>query len=131
MSDSIQDFVEKEFYVEPPKAGSPVEEWTAWMEKDRKRRAVEKRKHTMSLQHADTPEEMQESTMRKVGGVWKQTVCLGISGEEGDYTFEPSEEAKQDSNVILIDFERNRNKRGGSKKGKSARRRANRKKRKK
>ena len=127
MSDeTLQDFVEKEFYVEPPKAGSSVDEWKAWMDKDRKQRAVAKRKHTMSFQHEEAPDTMQESTMRKVGGVWRQTVCLGISGEEGDYTLEPSEDAKQEGNVILIDFEKNRNKRGGSKKGKSARRRANR-----
>jgi len=131
MSDeSLQDFVDKEFYIEPPTADATPAEWTAWLEADKKQRTVAKRQHTMSLQHEETPDVLHETTQRKVGGVWRQTVCLGISGEEGDYTLEPSEPAKQETNIICLDMERKRHKRGGSRKGKSARRRANRKRRK-
>lgn len=126
----MQEFIEKEFYIEPPSSDATPEVWEKWMVAEKRKRAAHKRAYTMAQDHQEVPEHMRESTQRKVNGVWKQTVCLGISGEEGDYTFEPSEDAKQEGNVVCLDMERKRNKRGGSKKGKSARRRANRKARK-
>lgn len=124
-------FIRRSFYIDPPAADASPKEWHEWQKQDDKKAAAHKRAVTMSQEHAETPEELQATAMRKVGGVWKQAPATGIKGNEDEgYQVEPSEKAKQEHHIALIDMESTRNKRGGSRVGKSARRRKNRKKKK-
>lgn len=125
-------FVRKDFYIQPPAKDAPPEEWAEWLKKDTRKAAAHKAAYTKSLEHADIPEEFQASTMRKVGGVWRQSTAIGFVGDVEDDTCsaEPMVEAGQDRKVILSDMETTRNKRGGTRKGKSARRHKNKKRRK-
>lgn len=126
-------FVRQDFYIDPPSADADPKEWAEWLKRDNRKAAAAKAAHTKSLEYADTPEEFQSGSMRKVGGVWRQSVAVGFNGsaEEGTCTVEPVMEATQEKATILSAMEENRNKRGGSKSGKSARRHKNRKRRKK
>lgn len=125
-------FVRQDFYIQPPEKDAPAKEWAEWMRKDSRKAAAHKAAYTRSLDHAETPEEFQSGSMRKVGGVWRQAVAIGFVGdvEEGTCTVEPIVESTQEQSAILARMEQSRNKRGGSKKGKSARRHKNRKRRK-
>lgn len=126
-------FVEKDFYLDPPAKGSSEAEWNTWMLKDGRKRSAAKAVHTKSLEHAEVPDEYQSCAMLMTGGdgVHRQSTGIGFSGdfENGQGTLERPVEAKQEHHIALVNMEGARNKRGGSRKGKSARRRANRKRR--
>lgn len=126
-------FVRKDFYIDPPAENADPKEWEEWLKKDQRKASAAKAAYTKSLEHSETPEEFQSSSMRKVGGVWKQSIAVGFSGDaesENGCTVEPIVDSKQEQLAILARMEQNRNKRGGKKKGKSARRHKNRKRRK-
>ena len=123
-------FVRKDFYIDPPKETATPKEWFEWAKKDDRKARAAKAAHTRSLEHSEVPEEFQSGAMMKVGGVWRQSVAIGFSGDadsEGGCNVQPIVESDQEKIAILHRLEMNRNKRGGTKSGKSARRRANRK----
>lgn len=122
-------FVRKDFYLDPPARNAPASAWAEWLERDKRKAAAAKAAHTRSLGHVDAGDDLQESAMRKVGGVWKQCLALGMVGnaEEGTLEGEVLVEASQSREVSLARMERSRNKRGSKSKGKNARRKANRK----
>jgi hypothetical protein len=127
-------FVRKDFYIEPPKEDASPKEWAEWLKKDNRKAAAHKAAHTRTLEHAEAPEGMQAVGMRKVGGVWRQAVAVGFSGDaesENGCTVEPIVESTQEQAAILHRMEQNRNVRGGKREGKSARRHKNKKRRKK
>jgi len=120
----MQEFIEKEFYIEPPSSDATPEVWEKWMVAEKRKRAAHKRAYTMSQDHAEAPDSMRETTQRKVGGVWRQSVCLGIGGTEEDgYTLEPTEDAQQNREMILARWEKA--KRGTKSRGRHARRKKN------
>ena len=124
-------FIRKDFYIQPPAKDATPAEWAEWMKRDDRKAAAHKAQVTKSLEHADTPDDLQESNMRKVGGVWKQVLAIGISGgdEDNGYTAEPMVQDQQETHIALVNMEQHRNKRGGNnRKGRNARKRANRKK---
>ena len=125
-------FVRKDFYIDPPTRNASVEEWNTWIKADSRKASAAKAQFTKSLDFAEVPEEFQEGSVRKVNGRWQQVAAVGFSGdvEEGTCTVEPIVESVQEQQIILARMEKNRNVRGGSRAGKSARRRANKKKRK-
>jgi len=108
-------FVRKDFYIQPPEDGNP-KEWLKWQKADDRKAAAHKRAVTMAQEYCETPEELQETTMRKVGGVWRQSLPIGIASgnaEEG-YQAEPMVEAKQEFHIALVNMEATRNKRAGT-----------------
>lgn len=126
-------FIRKSFYIQPPSKDASAEEWAKWIKKDNRRAAAHKAQVTKSLAHADTPEEYAAGTTRKVNGVWKQVPNVGFSGGNGEDEpgeAQPVEEATQERTAIVVRMEEYRHKRGGSRKGKSARRHRNKKRRK-
>lgn len=96
-------FVRKDFYVDPPKAGASPEEWNTWLKKDKVAAAAAKRAFTKSQVHCDLPDSAQGTSIRKVGGVWKQSTAIGIvgGGEEGEGHLEPVVNANQEREYIL------------------------------
>jgi len=100
-------FVRKDFYVEPPKEGSSIANWNKWLVKDEKAAIVAKRQFTRSLVPCDLPESAQESSLRRINGVWKQTTSIGLSGSisDGTATLEPIVEATQEIDLIRASFE--------------------------
>jgi len=135
MADIIDtSFVEKEFYHEPPKATATPEEWTAWMDGEKKARANAKRAFTKAQDHADTPDQFHDVVMVKQGGVWRQgNIMMGFNGNSDEGTLEGDlgENAKQETHIALVNMEATRNKQGIKSKSRCARNRANKKWRKK
>lgn len=125
-------FIRESFYLDPPKEGSSEKEWKDWINKDNRKAAAAKAKHTKSIQHEDVPEEFQQSSILKSNGVWRQSTAIGFGGsfEEGEGRLERPVEADQEKVISIYRMENGRHKRGGTREGKSARRRANRRKRK-
>jgi hypothetical protein len=124
-------FVRKDFYVAPPSENAAPSEWARWLKADRLKAAAAKRAWTKAQKPAaleDRPDTA--AAMVKRHGRWVQSVAIGFAGdfESGNGSLEPMVEAEQDNVVQLGRMELTRNKRGGSNtlKGKSARRRANR-----
>jgi hypothetical protein len=135
-------FVPKPFYIEPPAKDATVEEWNAWLERDKRKAAAAKAAHTRSLEQAEVPTWLGNSevwqsggmTDRVVGGVHTQDELVGFTGdvEEGTCTPEavcpmPGPEALVDIKAAFLDVASRDHKRAGSRKGKSARRRKNKK----
>lgn len=119
----MQDFQEKDFYTEPPARDADPQQWVDWMETEKHQRAAHKRSYTMSFDHAEVPEQAQESTLRKVAGRWSQSVAVGISGSETDgYSLEPVSPENQNREIILATWQKNR--RGTKSKARNQRRRA-------
>lgn len=125
-------FIRQDFYIEPPKAGASTQEWNEWIKRDNRKAAAAKAQHTKSLDFHDRPEEFAESTTRKVNGRWVQTTAIGFVGdaEEGTCEAEAIVDAKQEHHLSLVRMEATRHTRGNKSKGKSARRRKNKKRRK-
>jgi len=110
-------FVRKDFYVSPPAKNATVGEWNEWMREDDAKARAHKAQCTKSQRHVDLPKNMQERTMRKVGGRWRQTTAIGIVGDERSCTLEPMVEANQEAEVIRARLEKEggrRRKKGGS-----------------
>jgi len=123
-------FVRKDFYIQPPEKDATPEEWAKWLKKDNRKAAAHKAAHTRSLVHEEVPEEYQAGTTRKINGVWKQVPAVGFSGDgEENVQVQPIVEDTQEQVAILKRMEQYRNIRGGTRKGKSARRHANKKRR--
>lgn len=125
-----QGFVRKDFYLEPPSAGASAEEWNQWITADNNKARAAKAQHTKSLEFHEAPEEFAESTTRKVNGVWQQSTAIGFVGDGETCEAEAAVDAKQEFHLAVVRMEETRHTRGSKSKGKSARRRANRKKRK-
>jgi len=126
-------FIRKDFYIQPPDKDASPEEWAKWLKKDNRKAAAHKAAHTRTLEHADLPEAIQSVGMRKIGGVWRQAVAVGFSGDaesENGCTVEPIVESTQEQAAIVKRMEEHRNKRGGTRTGKSSRRHKNKKRRK-
>jgi hypothetical protein len=121
-------FVGKDFYVNPPETNNP-EDWDAWLKADASKARQAKAAYTRSQKHSDRPAQYQERTLRKVNGKWSQGTLTSFQGSAEDNTLalEAGMEADQEHHLALVNMELTRHKRGGSRKGKSARRRANRK----
>lgn len=136
-------FIRKDFYSEPPARDATPEEWNTWIARDTRQAAAAKAVHTKSLEHTDTPTWLVADapwqsgglTSVKAGGITRQSQAVGFIGspEEGTVQVERIDTAPGPD--ILIDIraavetaEAARHKRGGRRRGKSARRRANRRK---
>ena len=125
-------FIRKDFYVDP--SGNKTEaDWKEWIKADDKKAAADKAAYTKSFEHTEAPEWMQPNTNTVGGdGVHRQAVGIGFTGSKEDNTIavERAVDADQEKVISLARMEAARNKRGGSRKGKSARRRKNKKNRK-
>lgn len=132
MTDGMLTFVEKEFYCRPPEKDADPKEWEEWLLKEKRKRAAHKAAFTRSLKHEEMPEEMQQTTQRKIGGVWRQVTPVGFNGsaEDGDLTLEPTQDAQQNKLHVLKAWSQQGTKRGTRSKGRHARRRRNKKRRK-
>lgn len=98
-------FVEKDFYVEPPKLPDTATEaeikeaWANWITANARERAKHKRQWTRAQKPGDLPDFNKANTMVKVHGVWKQRQgMVGLVGDAGLTTLETvlTELAKQD-----------------------------------
>jgi hypothetical protein len=129
-------FVRKDFYIDPPAKNASPEEWAAWLEADKRKAAAAKAAYTKSFeQTTEAPEWLagnQDMFTVKRDGKHTQGTIVGFSGsaEEGTLQVErvcpkPMPDALMDLKTKVLDLELTRNKRGGSRSGKSARRRKN------
>jgi hypothetical protein len=66
-------FVRESFYLPPPKPGSPVSTWEAWLKADRQMAINAKRAHTMSLKAEP------ENAIR----LWSHGSGMPIAGKDG------------------------------------------------
>jgi hypothetical protein len=89
-------FVRESFYIDPPDRDASKEEWTAWIEKDNKAATNAKRAFTRTLEVCDIPETAQETSTRKVNGVWKSATNIGFVGNEDSGHLEPVLEPTQE-----------------------------------
>ena len=115
-------FVRKSFYIQPPDENASLDDWKAWQIQDDKKASVEKRKHTMAQTPSDQPEDFQDTTMRKINGVWRMAPSVGLVGnaEEGSCRAEPiTGPSPQAKIIILADWKEH--KRGTRSKGRNAR----------
>jgi len=114
MSKPIVDgsWVRKDFYIQPPTKDAPAKEWEEWIEADKLAAAADKRKHTMGLKHADTPENMRPKAMSKIGGVWRQSPMVGLVGsvEDGSFGFEAVDDTTPHRVMALREMEAQRSK---------------------
>jgi hypothetical protein len=123
-------FVRQDFYIQPPKKDSSVEAWETWMAADRKEAIKAKRAFTKAQESCDLPESAQESSMRRVNGVWKQTTAIAFIGSIESGSLEPTVEATQELDYIRARFEvrqhgeQNLKTRGDKRREKKARRKA-------
>jgi hypothetical protein len=122
-------FEREAFYIEPPSKDASKEVWHAWIDADNKKAAVAKMLHTKS-QEQQVPVDFADTTTRKVDGVWQSCTAIGFSGdfESGNGTLEIAVDATQGREFNLREMEALRHTRGSKSKSKSARRRANKKK---
>ena len=120
-----EEFIPKDFYIEPPQPNATEDEWKKWLRKETRKQAAHKAAHTRSIAQQDAPDSFFGS-VKKVHGVWKQSASFGYAdGTSEDSEIVSTEDGSQEKDMILVDMELNRHKRGGSKKGKGARRRRN------
>jgi hypothetical protein len=98
-------FVEKDFYVEPPRLPDTATEaeikeaWANWITANASERAKHKRQWTKAQKPGNLPDFNRANTMVKVQGVWKQQPgMVGLVGDVGLRTLETvlTESAKQD-----------------------------------
>ena len=97
-------FVRKDFYLDPPQKGAPVEEWNAWLEADKQAAAQAKRAHTKSLKHEEVPEFLQPKVLSKVGGVYRQSAMVGFIGDGETSRVEAAVDAEQGKVMALNAF---------------------------
>jgi len=120
-------FVRRDFYIQPPDENATPEEWQRWLKKDNRKAAAHKAAYTRSLVQQEAPEEYQGTAMRKVDGVWKQVPAMGFVGdaEQGGAQAQPIVEEMQEQVAILKRMGVHLHKPTTKSKGKSARRRRN------
>ncbi len=126
-------FVRKEWYVEPPAKGATPEVWAAWLEADRKAAIAAKRAFTLAQKHGEAPESARPTVTAKIGGVWKQTALVGLTGsaEDDALTIEAAVDADQDRTLATAHFRHGgRGSAGSQRASGAARRKAKRKARK-
>lgn len=101
-------FVRKDFYIDPPKADAKPEEWTEWLKRDNAKAIAAKRAFTKAQSREDMPEAFQGTSIRKVGGVWKQSTSIGVvgGGEEGQGHLEPIVAATQENDTDIARWDR-------------------------
>jgi len=106
-------FNRKTYYLEPPSANASVAEWNAWLKADELKARADKARHTKGLKFCALPDDMGETQVRRVGGVWKQSTAIGISGSEDEgYFLDTAVEPEQEK--ILGQKQYRRAKRSGS-----------------
>ena len=116
-------FVGKDFYVEPPKKSTSVDEWNNWLKKDNQKRAAAKASHTRKQQPV---EPVFQQVTRKVNGVWRSQTPIGFSGsEEHGFQVEPVQHADQERKLVASRWEKR--KRGTKGKSSHARKKSRRK----
>jgi hypothetical protein len=94
-------FVRESFYIDPPTQTSTPEQWEEWIKQDNRQAAAAKRKYTKHQKHCELPDFAQGNTMRKIGGVWRQSTPIGFSGDiEAGGHLEPTVEASQEHDYI-------------------------------
>lgn len=126
----MSSFVRKDFYINPPDDNATEQEWREWMRRDDAKARADKARHTKSLEQQDIPDHLVPCGTVKIGGVHRQMLAVGMSGnaEDNDMSFELIDHTKDtEVSAMAAQMEHNRNKRGGRRTGKSARRRKNRK----
>jgi len=137
-------FVRKDFYIDPPGKDAKPAEWVKWLEADTKKASAAKAAHTKTLKHAPVPTWLGNEEAWQAGGstdvstgdgVHRQGNMVGFTGdaEEGTCQAErvdpmPLPDAMVDIKAALQEIALRTNQRGGSRKGKSARRHKNKKK---
>jgi hypothetical protein len=103
----MEAFVRRAFYIDPPAKTATKEEWQEWLKKDRTAGATAKRAHTLALKALEDAQDheslecvLNQTSMRKVNGIWKQAANTGFTaGEEGSF-LEPTVEANQERDYI-------------------------------
>ncbi len=118
-------FVRKEFYLEPPEKGASPEAWKLWLEADRQAAIAAKRAFTKAQKHGELPETARPTRMTKIGGVWRQTALVGLTGdaETDSLALEPGIEADQERKMILARQEAEAKARGTRSKARAKRQR--------
>jgi hypothetical protein len=118
-------FVRRAFYLDPPTENASKEDWAAWIKADDQEARAAKSAYTKACKCAEKPEELEEGDIRKIGGVWRQCMCLGFGdSEEETIRAELVVKANQEHHVALVNMEKNRHKRGGKGRSSKARRQA-------
>lgn len=124
-------FIRRDFYLEPPSSKDATpEEWAAWAKKDDRKAAAAKAQYTKSFQQQEAPAWLAgETVVTKQNGVHRESTLVGFTGsvDEGTCQAEVAVKARQEHHIALVNMEATRHRRGGTRKGKSARRRANKK----
>lgn len=119
-------FVRQEYYLDPPTKGSSAEAWDMWQKADDQAAAIAKRKHTMSLKHAELPDYLQDNVMVKRGGIYRQGAMVGFVGSADDGTVQ-AETAIEATQEFEIDQAHARDepkpRRGGKSRNRAARQR--------
>jgi len=112
-----------------PDKGATLEEWEQFLDAEKSARAVEKRKRTLALEHAD-PYALGSSlvTCKGKGGVYRSQSLVGFTGdaEKGTSQVDPAVEATQDRDIEIARFDLS-TRRGSKSRGRAARQRAARK----
>jgi len=91
--------MENKYRVEPPKPADSIDAWKRWMKEEAKAETQAKRADTKECLAGDMPDIFQDTIMRKVNGVWKQTRNVGMTGNEEDYSLEPTIPATQERSI--------------------------------
>jgi hypothetical protein len=64
--------------LDPPTENASKEDWAAWIKADDQEARAAKSAYTKACKCAEKPEELEEGDIRKIGGVWRQCMCLGF-----------------------------------------------------
>lgn len=93
-------FVRRDYYVEPPKAGSSATEWADWLKADSAKARAHKAQWTKAQKHAEIPE-VSPRVVSKIGGVYRQSSLVGFIGgsEDSAGTIDAAVEADQEKIV--------------------------------
>jgi len=118
-------FVRQSFYITPPSENASVSEWRKWIKKDAYKARADKARFTKELEQADVPDFLQSCVARKIDGVWRQSVAVGLVGSIDNDTMgvEPVVKASQEKDTIIESWSRGR---GSKSHGRSKRRNRNR-----
>jgi len=94
----MSNWVRESFYILPPEKDASIADWNKWLAEDKKKAIAAKKAFTKQSMPGELPQMYGEVIMRKINGVWKQTLNNGITGsaEDGSVGFEPLVEATQE-----------------------------------
>jgi hypothetical protein len=116
-------FVRKAFYLEPPDKNAKPEAWDKWIKAESLKARAAKASFTRKQAHSYMP----QMGMSKIGGVWRQSVMVGLSGSADNETLtrEILVDASQEKDIeVARQIESAVHRRGGNRKNRNARRRA-------